>query len=143
MKTPLNCLPPLFHILSSTQCFFAGTLIWYHTHNTHTKTQHTQGSVGWYIHINKYLHQLLCAHSSYLYYNEWIIHCYRKFSFHNVFSVQKFFTCQSYLWWLDAIRLGSSCETQIIIIVITPGREGVHLCVSDLTVVIKWFTLNK
>ena len=35
-----------------------------------------------------YLHYLLCAHSSYLCYIEWIIHRYQKFTFHNYF--QKF-----------------------------------------------------
>ena len=105
--------------------FFAGTLIWYHTHsNTHTHTythtqthmQHTQGPVGWHTHINIYLHQLLCAHSSYLYYTESIIHWYQKFTFRNVFSFQKLFTCKSPIGWWDAIILGSSYETQIILI---------------------------
>ena len=69
---------------------FAGTLIWYHTH---TNTQHTQGPLDWDTHINIHLHHLLCSHSSYLYYNEWIIHWYQKYTFHNVFSFQKLFTC--------------------------------------------------
>ena len=51
---------------------------------------------------------------SYLYYTEWIIHWHQKFTFHNVFSVQILFTCKSHICWLDAIRLGSFCETQII-----------------------------
>ena len=58
----------------------------------------------------------MCAHSSCLNYIEWIIHWYQKFTFHNVFSFQKLFTCKSHVIWLDAIRLGSSWETQIILI---------------------------
>ena len=42
-----------------------------HKHrHTHKDTQHTQGSVDGHTHINIYLHQLLCAHSNYLYYIE-------------------------------------------------------------------------
>ena len=47
--------------------FFIGTLIWYHKH-----TRHTQGPVDWHTHINVYLHHLLCAQSSYLYYIKWL-----------------------------------------------------------------------
>ena len=78
-----------------------------HTHtykNTHRERHTTQRSVDWHTHINTYLHQLLCAHSSYLYYIEWIIHWYQKFTFHNVSSFQML------------IRLGSFCETQTILI---------------------------
>ena len=50
-------------LLRSDTCgIFAGTLIWHHTN-----TQHTQRPVDWHTHINIYLHQLLCAQSSYLY----------------------------------------------------------------------------
>ena len=90
---------------------FTGTLIWYHTQKY---TQHTQGPVDWHTHLSKYLQQLLFVHSSYLYYIEWIIHWDQKFTFHNVFSVQKLFICKSHICWLDAIKLGSSCDTQII-----------------------------
>ena len=34
----------------------------------HKHTHHIQGSVDWHTHINIYLHHLLYAHSSYLYY---------------------------------------------------------------------------
>ena len=71
------------------------TLIWYqahtstHTHtHTHTHTC-TQGPVDWHSHINIYLCHLLCAHSSYLYYIEWIIHRCQEFTFHNVFFFPK------------------------------------------------------
>ena len=47
---------------------------------------------------------------------KWIIQWYQKFTFHNVFSFQKVFTCKLLICWLDAIRLGSSCETQIILV---------------------------
>ena len=56
--------------------FFTRTLIWYHAHtNTQTHTAHS-GAVDWHTHINMYLHHLLCAHSSYLYFIKiikWII----------------------------------------------------------------------
>ena len=39
---------------------------------THKHTQHTQGPVDWHNHINIYLHHLLIAHSSYLYYIKWL-----------------------------------------------------------------------
>ena len=42
---------------------------------------------------------------------KWIIQWYQKFTFHSVFSFQKVFTCKLFICWLDAIRLGSSCET--------------------------------
>ena len=52
--------------------FFAGTLkIWYHTHTAHSETSRLT-------HPYKYIFTSLCAHSSYLYYTEWIIHWYHK-----------------------------------------------------------------
>ena len=50
-----------------------GPLVWFHTHtHTHANTQHTQEPVDDHSHINIYLHHLLCAHSSYLYYIKWL-----------------------------------------------------------------------
>ena len=49
--------------------FFSGTLIWYHTQK---HTEHTQEPVDWHTHMNIYLHHLLCAHSSYLFYIKWL-----------------------------------------------------------------------
>ena len=83
-------------------------VIWYDI----TNTEHTQWPVHWHTNINKNL----CAHSSYLYCTERIFHWYQKFIFYNVFSIQKLFTCKSHICWLDAIKLDSSCETQIILI---------------------------
>ena len=69
---------------------FAGTLIWSDTHthtHTHSTAQHSTAQhstaqhstlIEWHTHIKIYLHQMLCAHSSYLYYIEWIIHWYQK-----------------------------------------------------------------
>ena len=44
------------------------TFCWYPGLISHTlkHTQHTQGPLEWHIHINIYLHHLLCTHSSYL-----------------------------------------------------------------------------
>ena len=73
-------------------------VLWFDITKTHTHkqkdTRYTQGPVDWHIHINIYLHYLLCVHNSYLYYIEWVIHWYQKFTFHNVFSFQKSFTCK-------------------------------------------------
>ena len=93
--------------------FFAGTLIWYHTHkHIHAKTHSTPSDQETDIHVNTYLHQLLCAHCSYLYNIEWIIDWYQKFTFLNVFSsVQKLSTYKCHICWLNATRLGSSWET--------------------------------
>ena len=38
----------------------------------HKHTQHTQGPVDWHTHMNIYLHHLLCAYSSCLYYIKWL-----------------------------------------------------------------------
>ena len=78
---------------------------WYSDLISHTgkHTQHTQGPVDWHTHINIYLHHLLCAYSSY--------NLQQKFTFPKIFHLWK-----SYICWLDALRLGSSCETQIILI---------------------------
>ena len=51
---------------------------------------------------------------------KWIIHWYQKFTFHNIFSFQRLFTCKSYICWVDATRWGSSCETDIT------NRNGVN-----------------
>ena len=83
--------------LTHNVLFFSGTLIWYHNTNTYKHTQYTQGPVDWNTHINIYLHHLLCAHSSYLYYIEWIIYRYQKFTFHNIFSFQKLFISKSHI----------------------------------------------
>ena len=52
-----------------THCGFL-LVLWFDIKHTHTK--HTQRPVDWYTHINIYLHHLLCAHSSYLYYIKWL-----------------------------------------------------------------------
>ena len=55
-----------------------------HTHtrtHTHTHTTHSVTSRLNHTHINIYLYQLLCAHSSYLCYIEWIIHWFTKMYF--------------------------------------------------------------
>ena len=85
--------------------------------HSHKHIKHNQGSVSTLTHPCKYIFtHLLCALSSCLDYTEWIITWYQKFSFHNVCSFQKLFTCKSHICWLDAIRLLSFCETQIILI---------------------------
>ena len=53
-------------------------------------TQHTQGEVDWHTHINMYLHNLLCAHSSYLYYIKWLKN--------NYFPQCLFFSKMIHLW---------------------------------------------
>ena len=65
---------PSWHIM----WLFAGTVIWYHTPHTktHKDTQHTQGQVDVHAHISIYLGHPIYAHSSYLYYTEWIVKNY-------------------------------------------------------------------
>ena len=119
MKTPPTLpapLPPFFQILSNlwyimwyimrsdTLC---GFLLWFenaHTHkHTHTHTHiHTQRHTAHsgasrlihpLIHPYKYIFKFtlpVMSFGSYLYYIEWLIHWYQKFTFHNVFSFQKF-----------------------------------------------------
>ena len=83
-------------------CFFA--LIWKYTYtqthtHTHIHTQrhkaHSEASrlIHPLIHPYKYIFKFIppvMSFSSYLYYIEWLIHWYEKFTFHNVFSFQKF-----------------------------------------------------
>ena len=92
-----------------THIVFAGALIWYYTH---INTQNTIRG-----HQQTDTPTVMCSTVICLYYIEWIIHWYQKFTFHNVFSVQKLFTGKSHICWLDAIILGSSCETQILILI--------------------------
>ena len=72
-----------------------------HTH-TNSQRQHMQGSLDWHTHVNIYLRHLLCAHSSYLFYIEWIIQWYQKFTIHNVFSFHNVFTRKSDIRWYKA-----------------------------------------
>ena len=94
---------------------FASALIWYHTHKqTHTAYS---GAIDWHTRINIYYHHLLCAHSSYLYYIEWIIAWYQKFTLKSstmslLFKNNWFIVEVTYL----LIRLISSHETQRMLI---------------------------
>ena len=89
----------LWYLLYATRCQDYWGLT--HTHwdlsYSHKDTQYTQWQVDWHTYINIYLHQLLCAQSSYLYYIDWIIHWYQKFIFRNVFSVQKLFISKTHI----------------------------------------------
>ena len=71
---------------------------WYSNLLSHTRThtQHTQGPVDLHTNTNIYLDHLLGAHSSYLSYNEWIIHWYQKIIFH-VFSFPQLFTYRGHI----------------------------------------------
>ena len=69
-----------------------------HTHaHKDTKTRNTLRGKKTDTHPFKYIHHLLCAHSNYLYYIEWSIHWYQNFTYHNVFSFQKLFTCTNHI----------------------------------------------
>ena len=50
-------------------CWYSDLISHTQTH-THKDTQYTQVPVDWHTHINIYLHHMLCAHSSCLYYIE-------------------------------------------------------------------------
>ena len=77
-------------------CWYSDLISHTQTH-TRTKTHNTLRGQWLQTHTNPYVHQLLYAHSSYLSYTEWIIHWYRKFTFHNVFSFKKLFTCKCHI----------------------------------------------
>ena len=58
---------------------------------------------------------------------KWIIHWYQNFAyFHNVCSFQRLFACKSHMCWLDAINLGCSCKTQIILIENGVNKHNTH-----------------
>ena len=61
----------------------SAVLCWYSDSISHknTQTHSTIGTIDWHTHINRCKHHQLCAHSSYVYYCEWIIRCYQKFTF--------------------------------------------------------------
>ena len=59
--------------------------------------------------------------------NKWIIHWYQNFAyFHNVCSFQRLFACKSHMCWLDAINLGCSYKTQIILIENGVNKHNTH-----------------
>ena len=55
-------------------------VLWFDTIKTNKDTQHTQGPIEWQTHTNIYWRQLFCAHSSCLFYIQWII----KYLFYRV-----------------------------------------------------------
>ena len=59
---------------------FTSTLIWYHTHiNTRTQRHTAHFGASRMIHLYKsILTPRACAHSSYLYYFEYVVHCISK-----------------------------------------------------------------
>ena len=90
----------VWHVATVVFCWYSDSISHNYTHtDTHKDTQHTQGLLDWQTHVNIYLATptaiYVATHSSYLYckYNEWIIHWYQNFTFHNVSSFQKLFTC--------------------------------------------------
>ena len=79
-------------------CWYSDLISQNHKHTkTHTQRHTAHPRASRLTHPYKYLHHLFCAHSSYLYYTEWLIHWYQKFIFHNVFSLKKLFTCKSHI----------------------------------------------
>ena len=84
----------VWHIM----CFFTGTLIWYHTHtNTQTHTAHLGASRLTQPHKYIFPPPVMCSEQLPLLHSmiKWITRWYQKFSFHDVFSFQKLFTCKS------------------------------------------------
>ena len=109
-RTTLVCVfcNKVSYLLRSDTCGFL-LVLWFDI--THTETQYTQGPADWHNNINAYLHHLLCAQKSYFYpikwLNKWLYKCtiqwYQKFTFHNVLSFQKVFTCILFICWLNAM----------------------------------------
>ena len=62
---------------------------WYFGLISHN-TDATQGLIDWQTHISIYWYVLLWSHSGYLYYIEWIIQWYKKFSFGTVFYFRNY-----------------------------------------------------
>ena len=105
---PLYCLLPLFHnnvcfMQQGTNItevwhimwFFTNTLIWYHTHKTHR----VHSGASRLTHpLNIHLHHLLCAHSSYLYYIQWLMNnsLISKIYSYSLKNLH-LFTCKSYI----------------------------------------------
>ena len=77
-KTPPILPTPVFQILSNPPSLS----------KTHTY-KHTEGPIDWHTHINIYLHHLLCTNSSYLYYIEWTIYWYQKFTIFYLYYMVK------------------------------------------------------
>ena len=78
--------------------YWYSDLIW-HTHK-HKHTQLNQGPADWHTYINTYNYTtcyVLTAATFITLMIKWIIHWYRKFTFHNVFPFQKLFTCKSHV----------------------------------------------
>ena len=69
-----------------------------HTHTyTRKDTQYTLGPVDWHIHINIYLHHLLCAHNSYLYQKLISDILISKIYFPQCFTFQNLFISKSHI----------------------------------------------
>ena len=100
-------------LLSDTQCSF---LLLLFLDISYTKIHTTQWPIDWHTYINIYEHHLYCTQLSVLHWmNNSLI---SKFTFNNVFYFQKLHTCRSHISrWLYWIWLSSSCETQIILII--------------------------
>ena len=103
-----------------------------HTHtHIHKDTQRTQGPTDWHTHINLLTPLVLCAHSSFLYWMNNLLISTSTMSF----LFQNYSLVEAMICWLDAVRLSSSCETQVILIEMvwinkihtqTPLREIKH-----------------
>ena len=96
----IYCLPPFFVQHTHT-----------HTH-IHKDTQRTQGPTDWHTHINLLTPLVLCAHSSFLYWMNNLLISTSTMSF----LFQNYSLVEAMICWLDAVRLSSSCETQVILI---------------------------
>ena len=86
--------------------FFTGTLIWYH--NTQTDTVHSGASRLTHPYKCISTPLVMCSKQLFLWWlNKWLykwtIQWYQKFTFHNVLSFQKVFTCKLFICWLNAM----------------------------------------
>ena len=106
-----NSVQPLIYNLIHNEIWYIVFLLWFENTHTHKHT-HTHTHTNTYIHTQRHtahsgasrlIHPLIppykyifkftllvMSFSSYLYYIEWLIHWYEKFTFHNVFSFKKF-----------------------------------------------------
>ena len=77
-------------------CWYSDLISHKHIH-TLKDTQYTQGPVDWHIHINIYLHHLLCAHNSYLYQKLISDILISKICFPQCFTFQNLFISKSHI----------------------------------------------
>ena len=95
-------------LLRSDTCGFL-LVLWFDIKHTHNTAQHIQGPVDW--HSYKYLYTTYVLTAAIYYINKWLNDI--KNLLYIMSFLFKYSSHVSYVCWLDAIRLGSPCKTEI------------------------------